>query len=580
MSTKPKMEIEVTSNTSGYQKGMRAAKKELKDFESVSGKALSDLGAAFGVNTGKVEQLASAIGGAGRKLSEMGGAGSKAIGGLLTGMGELTTAIGGLGIAGAVVAFKALNAEAQNFKSLAIGDDLQVRADAYRSAYSQYFHDQNQDVGKAVAEAETQLGNWWSRFKTQMGSGTVLALKEASDKWYLGPLQTTAVAVGNAVKGVRSQMKGAAQVAETAANIAGRIDDLQDSISAKTREWADSERLIAQYRKDAKDDSLSAAQRTEALNNLEAEINKTYGERYRIEMEISALMDEQNSLTESTQQELDAANAQYVKAQGYAEKINTELISINKLRSSIAAAAGKELDAEMKAANAAAANNAALKQRNAELDRILTKMSAINEADIFKDLRVPGNQIEALDSSALTGSATTADTATIPVKPVLDKTAVLDLTSELENAITSIASDMGALVGDLVTGGDAFGNFKNAALSTMGDMAIAVGKIAISTGLAASGIKAALKLGNPYVAIAAGAALVALGAAVKAGLSNASTASASYGSSAVASSSYGSSAASNYERVVDVHVTGTLKANGTELVAVLNNEQNRRDFTT
>ena len=139
---------------------------------------------------------------------------------------------------------------------------------------------------------------------------------------------------------------------------------------------------------------------------------------------------------------------------------------------------------------------------------------------------------------------------------------------------------MGALVGDLVTGGDAFGNFKNAALSTMGDMAIAVGKIAISTGLAASGIKAALKLGNPYVAIAAGAALVALGAAVKAGLSNASTASASYGSSAVASSSYGSSAASSYERVVDVHVTGTLKANGSELVAVLNNEQNRRDYTT
>ena len=572
MSTKPKMEIEVTSNTSGYQKGMREAKKELKDFESISGKALSDIGAAFGVNTGQVEQLASAISGAGRKLSEMGGAGSKAIDGLLTGMGQLTTAIGGLGIAGAVVAFKALNAEAQNFKSLAIGDDLQVRADAYRSAYSQYFHDQNQDVGKAVAEAETQLGNWWSRFKTQMGSGTVLALKEASDKWYLGPLQTTAVAVGNAVKGVRSQMKGAAQVAETAANIAGRIDDLQDSISAKTREWADSERLIAQYRKDAKDDSLSAAQRTEALNNLEAEINKTYGERYRIEMEISALMDEQNSLTESTQQELDAANAQYVKAQGYAEKINTELISINKLRSSIAAAAGKELDAEMKAANAAAANNAALKQRNAELDKI-------NEADHFKDMRLFG-QIERLDSSAITGQATTADTATILVKPVLDKTAVLDLTSELENAITSIASDMGALVGDLVTGGDAFGNFKNAALSTMGDMAIAVGKIAISTGLAASGIKAALKLGNPYVAIAAGAALVALGAAVKAGLSNASTASASYGSSAVASSSYGSSAASSYERVVDVHVTGTLKANGSELVAVLNNEQNRRDYTT
>ena len=106
---------------------------------------------------------------------------------------------------------------------------------------------------------------------------------------------------------------------------------------------------------------------------------------------------------------------------------------------------------------------------------------------------------------------------------------------------------------------------------------IAVGKIAIEAGLATAGIKAALNLGNPYVAIAAGAALVALGAAVKAGLSN--VASGNYSANANVASSNGYSATtSDYEqREVTVNVTGTLEADGDQLVAVINNA-NRKSY--
>jgi hypothetical protein len=100
---------------------------------------------------------------------------------------------------------------------------------------------------------------------------------------------------------------------------------------------------------------------------------------------------------------------------------------------------------------------------------------------------------------------------------------VVDLTQEinslLESSINRTAEIMGNLIGTLAAGGDAWTGFKNAAVSALGDLAIAVGKIAIKTGVGMLGIQAALNMDNPYIAIAAGAALVALGTAVKSSLS-------------------------------------------------------------
>ena len=81
-------------------------------------------------------------------------------------------------------------------------------------------------------------------------------------------------------------------------------------------------------------------------------------------------------------------------------------------------------------------------------------------------------------------------------------------------------------------------------------------------------------------AIAAGAALVALGAAVKSGLSN--IASGNYsGGGYVASSTTSSAASGDFEtREVVVNVTGTLQADGDQLVAVITNTQDKNYYTT
>lgn len=154
--------------------------------------------------------------------------------------------------------------------------------------------------------------------------------------------------------------------------------------------------------------------------------------------------------------------------------------------------------------------------------------------------------------------------------------------SMLGSAFTSTFADLGTFIGDSLTGGEnAMQDFSAAMLSTFGDMCIKLGELIITASGAIEAIQAALKFSeNPWVAAAAGAALIAVGAAVKAGAANIARGG-GYSSSSV-SSSYGTSGrTSDYaSREFTVNVTGTLVANGSQLVAVLNNENKRKQLTT
>ena len=155
-----------------------------------------------------------------------------------------------------------------------------------------------------------------------------------------------------------------------------------------------------------------------------------------------------------------------------------------------------------------------------------------------------------------------------------------ELTSLLESTALQTSEIIGNLVGTLAMGGNAWGDFKNAAISAFGDMAIAIGKIAIKAGLAASGISMALK--NPanwYLAVAAGAALVALGSAVKSSLSAVASGDYGAGGGSYAGGSSSSSGSDWDTREVNVNVTGTLVADGDQLITVINNA-NRKNYYT
>ncbi|MBO5803589.1 MAG: hypothetical protein J6R25_00715 [Bacteroidales bacterium] len=88
------------------------------------------------------------------------------------------------------------------------------------------------------------------------------------------------------------------------------------------------------------------------------------------------------------------------------------------------------------------------------------------------------------------------------------------------NAIVSGVVDSLSYLAESIAEGEEInaGAMVAALLTPLADMAISAGTLVLSTGVAVEGVKDALTSLNPYVAIAAGAALVAIGVAAKAGL--------------------------------------------------------------
>lgn len=126
------------------------------------------------------------------------------------------------------------------------------------------------------------------------------------------------------------------------------------------------------------------------------------------------------------------------------------------------------------------------------------------------------------------------------------------------------------------------GTLLRSLLSPLAEACIQIGELVMATGFASDAFQKSIT--NPYAAIAAGAALIAVGAIAKAGMNAAVKNVGSGGgySTSVASSAYTSNASnpSSFGREMEVKVTGTLTANGSQLVAVLNNEHNRNSYTT
>lgn len=552
------MKVNMTADNSDLVKKSKESKQALKDFEKVGDDALSRLGEAFGVNTGKIEQMSSALRGLGTKMSESGNAGTAAFGKLLTSVGGLSTAIAGVGIGALVAGFKMLNDEAENFKSTVAGANIEMATAAYIDTYRQVIHDFNREIGQGTAEAQSS----WKKFWGTIGSGMRAAFQTGAVAGAAAPGDFN----NQALVTYNNLLTEAGQKARTAEEITNEMYEVTRQMSDKTVEWARMEREIAEYKRIAYDKTSSTAQQQEALNKAVELIKKKFGEQAELQGRLADLQAEYNSLAESSVADIDKANQLRVQAENVTASMNNALRELSERQASVAANAQKEADARqasLAAAQALAAEREALKS-----------WGTISEGNTLKD-SLPG-QLAAPDAGIA-----------VPVTPVLDTESVVDITNELQSVLTSafdsIGTSLGGLIGDLATGGDAWNNFTNSAISAFGDMAVSIGKMAISTGVATLGIKAALESLNPYVAIAAGTALVALGMAVKSGLSNIASGSYSSSASVATSGNYGSSTRVSTafgEREMNIKVSGNLYASGNQLLAVIENENNRKNHTT
>ena len=560
MAGAPNMKVRATMDNSDLKKKSQESKAALRDFEKTGTDAVSKLGEAFGVNTGKIGQMMSSLRGLGEKMTESGNAGTAAFGKLLTSVNGLTAGLAGIGIAGVVAGFKLLNEEATAFKNTMEGASIDVMTTAYIETYRQALHDFNAETGRTVAEAQASLLKGWSVFIAQLKNEVLnMDLKTA----IAGPLGA-ALLGGN--QGNAAAYEDANAKATEAERIAKRIFDIQRRISDSAVEWARMERDIAEYKRIAYDKTADTATQQDALAKATELIRERYVEEARLRKQLADLQSQYNGLVSSSIADIDKANQLRIQEERVVVSMNNALRELSERQATITANVQKEAEARRQAA-------AFIQQKEAY---------AADTAEARADL-------SAFSESLTSQAEMKFPKLEVPVMPVLDTKSIVDLSQQLETLLTgsieNLSAGIGNLIGDLATGGDAWGNFADMAISSFGDMAIAIGKMAVSTGVATLGIKAALESLNPYLAIAAGAALIALGSAVKAGLSN--VAAGNYSAStnvASATGNYGAGSSpinTAFEnREMTIKVTGTLKAEGSQLVSVIENERTRLDHTT
>lgn len=544
------------ADTSGFQKGTKQVKAGLKDLDKTGKEALGSLGDLFGVNSAKVQQLTGAIGGLGTRLSKSASEGTAAFGKLLQGISKAGAAVAGLGLAAAVAGWKALNAEADNFFTTVEGARLKAGLDAYTQTYKQAMHDINSETGRSVAETMSEWKRFWGRFKADLG---VFIISGG-----LAPGLSGMEASRRALSGSDT----AREMAIEAERYGQRAYDIQRELSDLTVKQAAIDAEIAKQRLIAYDNTYSTAEQLRAIVTMQELIRKKYSEQLPLERELADIMYDVNDLASSTPQQIDAANAQAAKAVRLQAQQDQELSALLRRYNSILGAQ-EQITLEWDKTT-----DAIIEARAALQDYLLLSggedLPDLTEGAGAKADSEPG--IQRLNSyysgvqqvySGLIDGAKMAQSA-------------------IEELAISGAESFGELIAAAVKGGDAWTNFGNNALSSLADVAISVGRITMGTGLASMEIIKSLAL-EPWMAVGVGAALVALGTAVKSSLSSVASGSYSSGSMVASSAGYtsgGGNSSGIQSREIVVKVEGQLKASGGDLVAAIGGYENKRRITT
>ncbi len=577
MSTKdPNMKVIIGADTKDFDKGAKAVKQGLKDLDKTGTQAMTALGDAFGVNTGKVGQITSALTGLGQKLSQCGSAGVAAFGNILKAVGPVGGAIAGIGIGAAIAGFKELQKEADAFKSTVEGANMEMATAAYVDTYKQILRDFNGDTGRAIAETESRFKKFWGTL------GITMREMFTTGAW----MGTGTVGGAQAVDEYTRRISAATAGAKSAEELTNQIYNLERRRKEQAVELAKLNDDIAAQMNIAKDASSSVAERQDAVYKIELMLSQKKAMTVSLEEKLADLYRQRSAIASDSVEAADATLAQEARAYEASRAITQEQNSLLRIKNSLGGASEKFTNELQK-------QKAIIDQQVLTMLQYLDRRNDMNalQADVFSNLptlqgQALGPKLDIIGGTEEFRSRLVAEMGEVTLYVGLrtDAKNVQDVSNEitslLESGVARTSEILGNLIGTLAGGGDAWGDFKNAALSAFGDMAIAVGKIAIAAGFASEGIQAALKMDNPYIAIAAGAALVALGTAVKSSLSAVASGDYSASGGGYSGGYSGGGSGGGYETCdVKVYVTGTLDADGDKLITVIKNANNKAHYT-
>lgn len=557
------LKVGVTADTSQFEKGMAKAKATAKDFGGTVEGVADSIGGAFGGSVKNVLSLADKIKGIAKQFNTTGLEGAAAAEKISGAFAAAGGAIAGLGLAAAIALFKQLNAEADRYRQTMSGERQTLGVEAYTDTFAQTISEQT-GSGKVWATLQDKWKKDWAVTK---GALTSVFTATASD-----------VGVGDA-------LSVATEKAEKAETLAREIYDLQERIKDETVGWKNQMSEISDLMRTASDTSGDISERDNALAQAKEKQIALGKQQTAIYGELASKIEEMNSLTESGSADLDKVRAAQAAAADAAKATSDRLKEMdgiqNGIKSSAAAIAkawqdnvNKALaEAEKAMAGVMAEVDAAISAREKMMTEALTPISLTGKAESGKSTGIVGAENYGLNSDSVKAYAAFMDEmvgVTQYANDALNEAIVGGIASSFQYLANCMAgleqiSPAGVL---------------NAVLSPLAEMAIKMGEVLVGAGLASDSLKTLIT--NPYTAIAAGTALIAIGSMAAAGLQAAvnSATGTSYTSASVASSSYSSYSDKDYDREMTLTVTGTLTADGSKLVAVLNNEANRKRRTT
>jgi hypothetical protein len=211
----------------------------------------------------------------------------------------------------------------------------------------------------------------------------------------------------------------------------------------------------------------------------------------------------------------------------------------------------------------------------AELDDVLTDdieeaVSAIEDAFNDMELEVPEINTDALDASIdEVLAAAERYQHELDFVQAMNDTVLNGIFNSMQNGIQALTDAMFQIEG---------ADWKSvlaAFIAPLGDTMKQMGAMIMAEGIAMSAFKKSLT--NPAAAIAAGAALMAIGAVVSSGLQRLISGAGNGGGSAMSyGSSSGGAAALNYESTLTVEVTGKISGNDIVLSGKKTNDRNSR----
>jgi hypothetical protein len=561
-------------------KGTKESKEAVKEFTKTSEGFIDQFAGVFGVSMGQIGGSVKALQGG---IISLSGAQKTATAstGLFSGaLKILKFALAATGIGLLIVALGSLVAY---FKSSQDGADKLARMmEPLKLAFA-LVTDAAAAIGRAIVGAfespKEAISKLWDFIKNQFvnrlmgltgvlkGFGNLLisifsfdktginnALKDISDQTKQSLTGLNAQQRQNVLDSIKGTKEELAAKLDASNKLMIREQKLEKDRIEFIKRRADLEAAIAKQREIAANvEEYNAEQRLTAQNKAIDLTRALYSEEAKLAKELLDTTTIRDDLAENMNSDNENAANAYRNLINLQTQQSDALKSLFKRQATLTAEVEKERSVREKTAGLLL-----------KINDTLPKLPTIEQPVVKVDLEFP-----------------TAEEVRAKAGGIKEVTAELETQFlDFSNIIGSGLSSLGEALGELFASGDIEG-FADNLLATFGGLIKQLGQMVLNLGIGLLAATTALKSLNPFIAIAAGTALIALGSIFAKSTQQLGN-SISSGSGAVSGGVVNTvPTASNMERqTLQVVVSGELKARGNTLVGVIANENNRRRLAT